>query len=425
MDFAALPPEINSGLMYTGPGSAPMTAAAASWDDLAVEMYSAASDYGSVIANLTSGPWRGTASASMAAAAAPYASWMSATAAQAEQAAGQAKAAASAYESAFGLTVPPPVIAANRTLLASLIATNFLGQNTSAIAATEAHYAEMWAQDAAAMYGYAGSSAAASTLTPFAGAPATTTTTGTAAQAATVAQATGTGTQSTLSQLVTAMPAALQGLASPASSTSSGSESGLMSVLDFLTGNGSGTGLSAVFNDLFSSSGLGLNDNLWNTMFSSGFYMPGNWLGTMTDLVGLQSAGGAEGAAAAAGDAAGDAAGAATGAAADGLGGASAGPAAGIGGLSSLGGARDAVSAAMGRGAAIGALAVPPSWDAVAPVTSPLAPMLGGAPISAPPAAVPGMPGMPAASAAGYSFNGNAPKYGFRPTVIVPSPAAG
>jgi PPE-repeat protein len=422
MDFAALPPEINSGLMYTGPGSAPMMTAAASWDNLAVEMYSAASDYGSVIANLTSGPWRGTASASMAAAAAPYASWMSATAAQAEQAAGQAKAAASAYESAFGLTVPPPVIAANRTLLASLIATNLLGQNTPAIAATEAHYAEMWAQDAAAMYGYAGSSAAASTLTPFSDPPATTSATGAAAQAATVAQATGAGTQTTLSQLMTAMPAALQGLASPATSTSSGAESGFMSMLDLLTGNASGTPLSSVFNDLFSSNGLGLNDGFWNSIFSSGFYMPGNWLGTMTDLVGLQSAGGA---AAAAGDAAGDAAGAATGAAADGLGGALAGPAAGIGGLSSLGGAGDAVSAAMGRGAAIGALAVPPSWDAVAPTLAPTAPLLGGTPIGAPPAAVPGMPGMPATSAAGHFFNGNAPKYGFRPTVIVPSPAAG
>ena len=418
MDFAALPPEVNSGLIYTGPGAAPMMTAAASWDNLAVEMYSAASDYGSVIANLTSGPWRGTASASMAAAAAPYVSWMSTTAAQAEQAAGQAKAAASAYESAFTSTVPPPVIVANRALLASLISTNILGQNTPAIAATEAHYAEMWAQDAAAMYGYAGSSSAASTLTPFTDPPATTTTTGAAAQAATVAQATGTGTQSTLSQLVTAMPAALQGLASPATSSGSGAESGFMNMLDLLTGNGSGTGLSAVFNDLFSSNGLGLNANLWNTIFSSGFYMPGNWLGTMTDLVGLQSAGGADGAAAAAGDAAG----AATGAAADGLGGALAGPAAGIGGLGSVGGA---VSATLGRGAAIGALAVPPSWDAIAPTTSPIAPLLGGAPISAPPAAVPGMPGMPAASAAGYSFNGNAPKYGFRPTVIVPSPAAG
>jgi PPE-repeat protein len=411
MDFAALPPEVNSGLMYTGPGSTPMMAAAASWDNLAVEMYSAASDYGSVISNLTSGPWRGPASASMAAAAAPYVSWITATAGQAEQAAGQAKAAASAYETAFGLTVPPPVIVANRALLASLISTNLLGQNTPAIAATEAHYAEMWAQDAAAMYGYAGSSAAASTLTPFTDAPATTTTTGAAAQAATVAQATGTGTQTTLSQLVTAVPTALQGLASPATSTSPGLGSGLTNLLDLLSGNGSGSELSTLFNDLFSSNGLGLDANLWNTIFSSGFYMPGNWLGTMTDLVGLEGAGGAGGAAAAAGDAAG--------AAAEGLGGALAGPAAGIGGLGGD------VSAALGRGAAIGALAVPPSWDAVAPTVSPVAPLLGSAPISAPPAAVPGMPGMPAANAAGHSFNGAAPKYGFRPTVIVNSPAAG
>jgi PPE-repeat protein len=56
------------------------------------------------------------------------------------------------------------VIAANRALLAVLVATNFLGQNTPAIAATEALYLEFWAQDAAAMYNYAGSSAAATQL---------------------------------------------------------------------------------------------------------------------------------------------------------------------------------------------------------------------------------------------------------------------
>ena len=222
MDFATLPPEVNSGLMYAGPGSGPIIAAAASWDSLATEVSSAAGDYGSVISGLTSGPWRGPASASMAAAAAPYVSWMNATAAQAEQAADQAKAAASAYEAAFSATVAPPVIAANRTLLASLVATNILGQNTPAIATTEAHYAEMWAQDAAAMYGYAGSSAAASTLTPFAAPPATTT----------VGQAAGTGTSAPLSQLVTSVPAALQGLASPATSTSAGS--GLQGLLDLL-----------------------------------------------------------------------------------------------------------------------------------------------------------------------------------------------
>jgi PPE-repeat protein len=404
MDFATLPPEVNSGLMYAGPGSGPIIAAATSWDSLAAEVSSAAGDYGSVISGLTSGPWRGPASTSMVAAAAPYVSWMNATAAQAEQAADQAKAAASAYEAAFTATVAPPVIAANRTLLASLIATNILGQNTPAIATTEAHYAEMWAQDAAAMYGYAGSSAAASTLTPFAAPPATTT----------VSQAAGTGTSAPLSQLVTSVPAALQGLASPATSTSAGS--GLQGLLDMLTGNStSTTGLSGLFNDLFSSSGLGLNANIWNTIFSSGFYMPSNTLGAFTSLFGGAAAAGD--AAGAAGDAAG---------AAGGIGGAVAAPAAG---LSELGGLGGGVSAALGRGTAIGALAVPPNWTALAPTVSPLPGLsgaaLGGMPPKPPPAVAAGIPGMPFANAAGNRFGAATPRYGLRPTVMAHPPAAG
>ncbi len=167
MDFAMLPPEVNSGRMYAGPGSGPMVAAATAWDGLAAELQSTSASYESVISELSGGSWLGPSSASMAAAAAPYVEWMTTAAAQAEQTAIQAKAAAAAYEAAFAMTVPPTVIAANRTLLMTLIATNVLGQNTAAIAATETDYAEMWAQDAAAMYGYAGSSAAASTLTPF------------------------------------------------------------------------------------------------------------------------------------------------------------------------------------------------------------------------------------------------------------------
>ena len=189
--FEALPPEINSGLMYTGPGAGPMTVASAAWDALADELYLAASAYGSAITDLTSS-WLGPSSQSMAAAGATYVSWISATAAQAEQTAAQAKAAVAAYEAAFAMTVPPPVIAANRALLLALIATNFFGQNTPAIMATEADYIEMWAQDAAAMYGYAGASSAASIMTPFTPPQATTTSSGTAGMAAAVTQAAGT-----------------------------------------------------------------------------------------------------------------------------------------------------------------------------------------------------------------------------------------
>ncbi|OBF61439.1 hypothetical protein A5756_01775 [Mycobacterium sp. 852002-53434_SCH5985345] len=167
MDFATLPPEVNSGLMYAGPGSGPMLAAAQAWESVAAELYTAAGSYESVVSALIAGPWLGPSSAMMAAAANSYVSWLNATAAQAEQTATQAISAAAAYEAAFAATVPPPEVAANRSQLAMLVATNLLGQNTPAIAATEAQYGEMWAQDAVAMYGYAGSSAAATQMTPF------------------------------------------------------------------------------------------------------------------------------------------------------------------------------------------------------------------------------------------------------------------
>jgi PPE-repeat protein len=187
-------------------------AAAAAWDELAAEVQSAAASYNSTIETLATGPWTGPSSIAMAAAAAPYVAWMRATGAQAEQAGAQAKLAAGAYEAAFAATVPPPVIATNRSLLATLIATNVLGQNTPAIAATEAHYMEMWAQDAAAMYAYTVSSASAAALTPFAEPPQTTNDSAGPTQAAAVAQSTGQSSANTvshLSQLSTTMqPAA-------------------------------------------------------------------------------------------------------------------------------------------------------------------------------------------------------------------------
>ncbi|WP_057114655.1 type VII secretion system ESX-5 target PPE27, partial [Mycobacterium tuberculosis] len=113
-------------------------------------------------------------------AATPYVAWLSQAAARAEQAGMQA---AAAYEAAFVMTVPPPVITANRVLVMTLIATNFFGQNSAAIAVAEAQYAEMWAQDAVAMYGYAAASASASRLIPFAAPPKTTNSAGVVAQA--------------------------------------------------------------------------------------------------------------------------------------------------------------------------------------------------------------------------------------------------
>ncbi|WP_079095770.1 PPE family protein [Mycobacterium tuberculosis] len=236
MDFGALPPEINSGRMYAGPGSGPLLAAAAAWDALAAELYSAAASYGSTIEGLTVAPWMGPSSITMAAAVAPYVAWISVTAGQAEQAGAQAKIAAGVYETAFAATVPPPVIEANRALLMSLVATNIFGQN-------------------AAMYGYAGSSATASQLAPFSEPPQTTNPSATAAQSAVVAQAAGAAASSDitaqLSQLISLLPSTLQSLATTATATSASAGwdtvlQSITTILANLTGPYSIIGLGAI-----------------------------------------------------------------------------------------------------------------------------------------------------------------------------------
>jgi PPE-repeat protein len=165
VDYGLLPPEVNSGRIYAGVGAGPLLAAAAAWSGLSADLQSAAAGHRTVISELTGGPWLGPASASLVSAVTPFIAWLDGSGDDAAQAASQAFAAAAAYETAFAASVPPPVIAANRALLAALVATNFLGQNTPAIAATEALYAEFWAQDAGAMYNYAASAAAATELT--------------------------------------------------------------------------------------------------------------------------------------------------------------------------------------------------------------------------------------------------------------------
>ncbi|MGB3894605.1 MAG: PPE domain-containing protein, partial [Mycolicibacter sinensis] len=222
LDYGALPPEINSGRMYAGPGSAPMMSAASAWRAMAAELASAAHSYETVISQLSSEDWLGPGSASMSAAATPYIAWMNTTAAQAEQAAAQATAAATVYETARAATVPPAVVTTNRVQQAALVATNVLGINTPAIAALDALYAEMWAQDAAAMYGYASGSAAASQVTPFSEPAQTTNPAGLAGQAAAVSQAGGSSTANSTAQtaqMISALPNALQSMAAPAAST--------------------------------------------------------------------------------------------------------------------------------------------------------------------------------------------------------------
>jgi PPE-repeat protein len=425
MDFGALPPEINSARMYAGPGSRSMQAAATAWNGLAAELRSTATSYGSVISALTDESWTGPSSTAMAAAAAPYVAWVNTTAGQAEQTATQAGAAAAAYQAAFAMTVPLATIAANRTQLASLVATNILGQNTAAIAATETQYGEMWAQDAAAMYGYAANSAAATQVTPFTAAPQTTNPAGSAVQSAAVTQAAGSAAGNAQASLSGLISQTLQSLATPvASSTSSGSGlstllSNLLSDLGLTTTDSSGTaGLSGI------SSGL-IQDYL---------YLPG-FVGAFMGLNAISPLmANAETAAmtpvAAAGDDAGGAADGAEGAP-DGAG---SGPDGADDGLGSGFAGDSGALASVGDAPSLGELSVPPSWVyAAAPPPQFLLP--AGVPLAAPgadfgaglgfPFAFGGLPGAAALAGAAGAGSAAAGKYGSRLKVVARPPAAG
>ncbi|HXS85730.1 MAG TPA: PPE family protein [Mycobacterium sp.] len=234
MSFMMFPPEINSSLMYSGAGSGPLMAAASAWSELAADLESTAASYQAVLAQLTGSTWLGPSAARMAAATAPYVEWLATTAGQAAQTSAQAQFAAAAYEGAFASTVPPAVIAANRALLAALVATNFLGQNTPAIMATEAHYMEMWFQDGLTMDTYAAASQQAVVLPQQTPAPAASDG-GLASDLASAVQSIENSISSTVNNLVTALQGMLSGNTTAGASTNSLS-SALSSAMSNLTG---------------------------------------------------------------------------------------------------------------------------------------------------------------------------------------------
>jgi PPE-repeat protein len=384
MFYAAFPPEINSGRMYTGPGSGPMLAAAAAWDGLAAELQSTAASYSSAIESLTSGPWVGPSSLAMAAAATPYVAWMSGTAAQAAQAATQASAAAGAYETAFAAHVPPVEIAANRSQLASLVATNLFGQNTAAIAATEAQYGEMWAQDAVAMDSYAGSSAAASQVTPFTQPPQIVNAAGLASQAAAAGQAASTSA-GTAAQSILSASSPVSGLLQALANLSTDYTTTVTGLLNGLLGP---TGAST-FTALYSAVKVPL---AFTTQF--------NDVGLLVNFPASQFLKFASKPAAALGELPKDALG-------GGLG--LAGPHWGRGWLTSS----VAPTAHFGRGTLVGALTVPPSWASATPAIRTVAAALSAAGPDAVPAAALGEGGllssMSLAGMMGSAFGAGAP----------------
>lgn len=378
LDFAAIPPEITSSLMYAGAGAAPLMAAATAYANLAAEVSATATQWESIISLLTTENWTGGGSAAAAAAAQPIIAYLTETATTLEQAGAQATASAAAYEAAFAATVPPPVIAANRTLLATLVATNFLGVNSAAIAATEADYAAMWAQDAAMMAAYQAASAVAGVLTPVTPLASTTNPglAATADSAALAADSTGGTAQALLAPVSNAATLAAPTL--PFQTT------GILGSIDNFLGT------PAVLNTINGA----VNTAAWWVMNAIPTAVSlGHTVGTvgsipfaLTDSVTPLAGGMVQGTM--------------------------------VGSVSGAG-----ASAALGEASAVGGLSVPAGWNAAAPASlaSSTAPLEGSGWTAAaeaePVAAMPGMPGM-AAAAKGAGAYGTGPRYGFKPIVM-------
>jgi PPE-repeat protein len=272
VDFISLPPEITSALIHSGPGAESLLAAADAWQQLGSGLEDTAPIYSSVVSSLTQ-TWQGSSSAAMTQAVEPYLTWLRTTAQQCQQLASSAQAAAAAFSQTQSAMVTPAQVAANRTRLAQLIATDRLGGNLAAIAETEEQYQTMWANNSAAMSRYEAASAQALDLPQF----------------------------SSPSAITNPAAAATQASAVPTAAASTPAASILQSILAPNT-NTAGTGLAGLLN-LFSGSaqssfGSLLNSNLVttgivNSTFSSGF--PINllsYLAQTSTAQALQSVGG-------------------------------------------------------------------------------------------------------------------------------------
>lgn len=373
--------------MYSGAGSGPLVAASTAWSNLAAELSTTATSWDSIVGTLTE-QWTGAGSTAAAAAAQPYVGWLTKTSAAAEQAAAQAQASAAAYEAAFAGVVPPPVIAANRSLLATLVATNFLGINTPAIAATEAQYAEMWVQDAVTLTTYEAASTAAAVLQPLTPAAPTASPTAAATQSLAVTQA------------ATAAPAA--GILGDLTGFLTGGNGGLFSgifnalpvpVQNILNAADGFLGTPLIFNGIqeVGVTAAWFVGNTIPTAISLGHTLAAT---TPAAIVGVSSVTPLTGAAAI-----------------------------GEGTLvnSVMG---SGAAAGLGESTAVGGLSVPAAWSSAAPATlaSSTAPLEGSGWTAATDEAAAGgpvsgmMPGMAAAGKGAGAFAG--PRYGFKPIVM-------
>ncbi|AGC63067.1 PPE family protein [Mycobacterium liflandii 128FXT] len=162
----ALPPEVHSTLLSTGPGPSALWSAAAAWRALATQYTDISDELTQLLATVRAGSWDGPTAERFVAAHQPFLDWLAQAAAVANAAATAHESAAAGYTSALAAMPTLAELATNHAVHGALVATNFFGINTIPIAFNESDYMRMWVQAAITMTGYQAVSQHSVTATP-------------------------------------------------------------------------------------------------------------------------------------------------------------------------------------------------------------------------------------------------------------------